>query len=530
MNKLARKILQILQNKSYFGTFSGLDLLVLFLLGIATFVTSFLAFRVVSPMIMDWSTYNYWFEGDSAIYFRMFTQRGFPQGATNRHPLLSLLIFPIVYIPRKIFNLGPELSMALFCACIATIWILLIYITIRSLGSTISDALLVSLLGLASAAAIFWLPVPETYAFGAITLLIPISLMAFAEKNGMPHDGWYIGAIALSLAVTTTNLMAGIVLAFCSFHWKKAVRLISVSIFIVVSLSVIQMIVFPTSRFFIGANSFDANYLFNPLALGVIPTIIVLLTSSMIMPEIHEVYGSYLSVQGVQPWSSGWLQTIGVCLWVGLLFLAIAQTIHKRRNLDAALILIMIGQLLVYTVFSQETFLYTLNLVTLMIVFVSKVFQSSFRRWLFLPAIALVMIMIWNNGARFKNASRFLTNRYSESYNFDSQVKLLTLPEDLIIFGDAPTLIGQSTSWRIKVSQSIDPQPTYLARFNRNGWILKGENWSLNSIRYLHQLGARYFVSFYSYGLNSESSFREFVRQKLHSYRTDPQLGDLRLG
>lgn len=478
-------------------------------LALVAFVVSFLVYRSLQPSIHDWSTYNYWFEGDSAIYSRMITDRGFPQDATSRHPLFSLLTFPIAYLPRKFLGVSPETAVGLYGSLVAATWLAVLFATLRCFGLLRLEALAVSALGCATSAAMFWLPVTESYSLSAVSLLLPITLLAYAQRRGPPHVAWYVAVITLSLSVTTTSGLAGVVVALCSFDWKKALRLIALSIAIVVLLSGVQLLLFPSAKLPLHGSDFYSSYVFHPLSRGVGATLTVLLVGAVVMPEPQDAYGAYLSVQGVSPWGGSHLAAICVVGWVALLATALSRVVRGPTRPVVALGLVLAGELAVYTVFSQESFLYSLNVTTLLVVLSGGAFLSPFRRWLVVPVLVLAGLLAWHNGIEFEKSRQLLIRRYETAALFDARVESLTRPSDVVVNGTAPTLTGPPGSWRVSLSRPIEPEPEYLPRFGRLGWSLKGENWRIATLRELRRRGARFFVSNAPYYLAERD---EFVR------------------
>lgn len=76
-------------------------------------------------------------------------------------------------------------------------------------------------LGLASAACVFWLAVPESFAFGSATVMC--GLMPAALAGRLPvRERWTTVASAFSLSVTTPNWTAGLLAAAASHPWWRS--------------------------------------------------------------------------------------------------------------------------------------------------------------------------------------------------------------------------------------------------------------------------------------------------------------------
>src|SRR5689334_1340674 len=113
--------------------------------------------------------WDLWFEANIPRNFSNMVAIGSDHSRSNLHPLFSLLLYPPTRLLRKVFHLDAVLAVRLMLSLTASIWVSLVYLVLRTVGSRTLDAGLLGLLAAMSAAAIFWLPVPETYPFGSCT-------------------------------------------------------------------------------------------------------------------------------------------------------------------------------------------------------------------------------------------------------------------------------------------------------------------------------------------------------------------------
>jgi len=490
------------------------DFVVLVILATAIFIASWEAYKRLSPAILDFITYNYWFEGDSAIYYRMMSERStILHGPTRNHPLFSLITFPVTYATRRFLNVSSETAVGFYLATVATLWIGALFVLLRALRLKRLDAIVFCIVGAMSASAIFWFTVPETYPLAALGSVLVLSTVAFTERIGLLPVWWYTLISAGSLSVTKINWMAGLLMLFSIFRWKKALQIAIISFCLVVGASGIQKLIFPSAQFFMRTENYELNYIFHPLALGLLPTSNVLLFHSMVMPEIHEAYGTQLSVQGAQPGLGSLIEFVPTVIWVCLLILASWWFFSEGKTSKACVVLALtiIGNFLFYLVFSQETFLYTLQLTPLLVAFSALGVRTRLRPVVVFLAIVFAVFAGVNNIEKFLTASTLLNQRYERQKAFFEQIQNLVEPDSLIIEGKTPLQVGPPGSWRVK-SDRPNPEvipPKELDNFHRNGWAVYYEDWSIELVKVLQHKGAKYFVTSYILGLDQNSEFRQ---------------------
>src|SRR6266850_1241946 len=128
------------------------DFVVLVILATAVFIASWEAYKRLSPAILDFITYNYWFEGDSAIYYRMMSERStILHGPTRNHPLFSLITFPVTYATRRFLNVSSETAVGFYLATVAALWIGALFVLLRALRLKRLDAIVFCIVGAMSA-------------------------------------------------------------------------------------------------------------------------------------------------------------------------------------------------------------------------------------------------------------------------------------------------------------------------------------------------------------------------------------------
>ena len=135
--------------------------------GILTWTT----FKMLTPGIVHSSTFDYWFESDApAITIQLSDRLALENERANRHPLFAPALYPIPYALRHFAGVGKTAAVGLTYAGLAALWSGVFFLLLGLIGLRRAEAITFTALALAAASAIFWFPVPETFAPAALTL------------------------------------------------------------------------------------------------------------------------------------------------------------------------------------------------------------------------------------------------------------------------------------------------------------------------------------------------------------------------
>ncbi len=349
---------------------------------------------------------NVWFQADPWRVIQNETLRDSDHYRDIVHPLYSLLTFPIAAGTQLALDLDPHAAVRLFHTLVAALWAAALYATLRACGRSILEATLFAVLGAASAASLFWLCVPETYALGSITILAAAAAAARREPLAFwPH----VALNAATLSVTVTNWMAGILATAARAPLWRGLRAMALAFAIVCVLAVVQKAVFPTSQLFFYGSNEELNYILTEEAGGVWATLRAMLFHAMALPEIRTLPGvaepwRILSVQLSTIASGGALTVVAAAAWATLLGMGAAALLaSKERRLALVLAGIAAGQLLLHALYGDETFLYSLHLMPVLIVIASFGVRIAPRSCIALAAL-LVLSAGTNNLLRLREA------------------------------------------------------------------------------------------------------------------------------
>ena len=503
-----------------------LDVILLGVLSVSAAIAVWQAYGLLIPAILDYSTFDYWFDGDPIPVYATMTERWSGWHYRNwHHPLFSLLTLP-VYGFIEILHLSPENAVGIFIAAVAALWIGAFFVLLRAWGLAQTDATVFCILAAVSASAVFWLPTPETFSFGALSITAAIAVVALSERLGrLPWRLPLLTVISvLTLSTTTTNWMAGLGMLFAVLEWRKALKVAAATLLIVALAGGVEKIVFPFSGIFPSSLEFafdwDSNYLFHPLAQGPSAIANVFFFHSVIMPEIKEPAGAWLSVQGSHPTAGGLLVGVSLVVWILLMILALSGIKQWRRS-KAALVLVLTiaGQLLLHLVFGLETFNYALHFGPLLVAFAALSALTPARKVAVPLAMVLIVLAGYNNIQKFRGAADLVNQRYTDHRAFVTRVEELTEPEAMVVVGLGKS-VGELAhrSAPAPKTRILPPRVLDTIPMPRRGWVLSSEHWAFATVEDLRQEGAEYFVS---------SAFHEFERNTTFFRRMEARYTEL---
>ena len=511
-------------------SFSKHDTYVCLGFAVLTGVFTAYTFGRLSPYIYDFSTYDFWFDSDPPRVFEVAINRFAPHHySTSHHPLFSALIFPPAFVLRQVFHLEAVQAVGVIVTALGALVAATAYILFRNLSMRRLDSAVFTLLLLSSGAAIFWLPVLETFWFGGWSFLAALCVSAWAQKRGRPHDLLFLAIGMLTLAITTTNWMVGLALLVVFYPPFQAVRHGVHTLVLVMGLFGFQAVLFPHARSFLDVFTHDEIvHVFNPESAGIGAKAYSFLFHSLVTPEPALAYGRRLQIQGTEFFSSGVLSVSAMLLWAGLFAVGLYSAFRLRggfalngqfKTADVVL-LSLLGQLVLTLTFGIESFLYSPHFAPLLVVLAAFGVFTSMRKFV-LPAAGLLCVLtLANNLHRFEEARGLLVSHHQHEQAFTATVVEMTEPNELIVCGAwALKTTGSLGMKRLGPSDApIQPLGMYKnpeqcvfglsgLGVERSGWVLWYEDYSLDAVRAFRERGARYFATSYRYGLENAPEF-----------------------
>ncbi|MGA7933340.1 MAG: hypothetical protein WCA35_07320 [Kovacikia sp.] len=379
-----------------------IDILVALILAIGIAISSYLGSQTIpDSLFTDLYAQDTWFGADLPTVFGNITSLQSDYGRNNKHPLFPLLIFPPIFILGKLLHLDSVTAVRIIVSLTAALWIGLLFTLFRLMGCRRLDSALFSLVGGVSAAAVFWFSVPESFPFGSVTILSALVLVALAQYRKL-SPAWYVAVSALTVSITITNWMVGLLATIVNHRWKKALQITTITFFIVNALWIVQRSIFRNAGYpfslktLVGEKKFmsapEANSTLSAVSSFFYQTIVtpaIQLTNSMIRPGWPKP-----NVDTLVPGSGGFWGTVAAVSWTGLFILGLWGFCSTKRHLRLRIVLglTFLGQLLIHSVYgSQETFIYSLHFAPLLLTVAA--FSSLTRLRLLGLALAVVLIV-----------------------------------------------------------------------------------------------------------------------------------------
>jgi hypothetical protein len=361
-------------------------------------------------------TSDLWFDADIPRAVCLATNPRAPQHqATSRHPLISAAMAASAAGVQAVPSDHVVTTMRRIAALHGALWILVVYLCLRLIGCVALDAVIFSGLAAVSAAGVFWTAVPEVHTLGAITLLLPLCLVARARSRSRARDGLLIAVSGASLSITLTNWMSGLAAAYAERGWRQALQASFNALVVVSLLWIAQSWWFPSNEYFLGGRSAVGEQLGRPSLLDAfvdgVSVVPAFFANAMVMPPIEMTElargARQLTVQASWPWSSGLPGLVAVGLWLGVLGYGARQLLRETTKpaLKLVLLVCVAGQFVLHLFFGDETFLYAMQFVPLLIAAAAFATFGARRPLVRMVTIALIVLAGINNLQQFELAA-----------------------------------------------------------------------------------------------------------------------------
>jgi len=260
---------------------------------------------------------------------------------------------------------------------------------------------LFTLVAAATSAALFWTAIPETYEFGSLAILVVLIAAAIAERRATIPAWVDVAASAASMSILVTNFMVSLASLISRYRPRQAVQIACNALIVVVLLWGLQKYFFPSAHFFIGEHDKGSPPSPKLTALAVI------FLHSFVAPEIwsrpNELPGQWpmLSFQHAGLGSLHFLRLAALICWACLLGFAVWALVRlpQHPRFRSTLALSIAGQLVLHLAYGNETFLYALDWMPLLI---AAAALATLTRW---RKLVLVIATVFAITAGMHNAS-----------------------------------------------------------------------------------------------------------------------------
>jgi hypothetical protein len=384
---------------------------------------------VLPPFISH--TDDFWFQADTEKVVQAITLREslfHPKNRSRTHPLFPLLTYVPVYVLKHAFHIEPSEAVRIFYSGVASLWSLTLFALLKILGCRRMDAAAFTLLASVSASFLFFFVVPETFGLGSLTILLAFLFVARTELSATA-PGWYVVISTLSLSVTVTNWMFGVLAGFVTYPWKRVLQLSAYALCLAVVLWGVQKLLIPDWPFFLPNFKNEAKYVLRPEAGGALVVARSFLFHSMVVPAIdtvehsesyvwvngqHMSLGPWLTTQASSPGSGSLWGRLAVCLWAILILIGCFGLLRLKQHgrLRIMLVLTILGQLALHILYGEETFLYSLHFLPLLIVVAAASTFTKARPYALVLVGLLLMTTAINNAQLLLQASKLAQGAY----------------------------------------------------------------------------------------------------------------------
>lgn len=392
------------------------DILIAFLLGLVLSFSSYLRSGLLPPVIFEENMEDVWFQSDTSDLYETITLKdGVEHYRNNTHPLFSLVAYPITYAMKKGLGIETVTVMKLIPSAVSFCWIFTFFMLLRLMRCRRIDALLFSLLLMVSSSCMFWFAVPETFTFGSLSILF--ALLVFVLSQQYPLSAcWYIVINIGTFAFVITNWMAGILATIINYPFRRALKIIAIAFCLVTLLTALTKYIFPNTNLFLNLSS-EAKFITTPLSGGPFHVAGAFFYHSLIMPAIHWIANPYpdiagsvwpviMSVQNSALGSAGPWGRVAVVLWTALLMIGVWALffLKEQRKLRLVVGLLLSGQLGLHIFYGEETFLYSLDFVILLVLLAALGSLTRLRRVVIGLVIFLIPCIAITNASQFNKA------------------------------------------------------------------------------------------------------------------------------
>jgi hypothetical protein len=368
-----------------------------------------------------------WFQSDGWRVFDDMVDFKSNHYRNTLRPLFSLISMPLTLLIKHVLHLRNIQAIWTFNALCMAIWSGMIFFTLRLVGLSRTGAIAISLLGMISGAALFWFTVPETYALSSLSIIFCLFLAAYGTRYEI-SDLCLVFAGAFCLGTLLTNWMASLALIFAYRRPRKAISIVLASLLVVLLSWGLQKVVFPqpASLFLKLKPSSEKEYILNKEQGNPLFSLNTIFISSVVVPRIDEYEigiqptGKRLTIQRSGLFNSGGFYLILSIVWLLAIILGIIKilkTSHLNR-FSLVILATLSGQVILHTIYGEETFLYGLHFATLLVVLAGASLMSlPLSRHSILAWIIVILIAV-NNLDRLQTATKTTnSNQYDERFS-----------------------------------------------------------------------------------------------------------------
>ncbi len=352
-----------------------------------------------------------WFQSDGWRVFDDMTDFGASRHRTWVRPLFVPLAMPLALAIDALPGVRSIQAIWIFNMLVATAWGALSCRILLWLGLGPARALLGTCLGLASAAALFWFAVPETYGLGSLSLLLCLALAARSERAPL-RDSWLIAANVLCAGTGLPNVATSLALLASQRSLRETLRLAATSAVLLVALWVPQKVIFPQPPAILPSHGVrsDLRFVMGPDQGGPLSSLRSAVIYTAVAPNLEEYrplaspMGHLLTIQHSGVLASGLGTATLATAWVAALAVGALSWLRSGpRRFTVVLFAMSVSQLGFHSVYGEETFLYALHFAPALVFLACGGLRGS-RPVTVFAGLVFVLALACNNLGRLEDA------------------------------------------------------------------------------------------------------------------------------
>jgi hypothetical protein len=358
------------------------------------------------------------------------TRRNSWSQQTNRHPL-----FPYVgLLPVKAMGLlgipeplGVCLALAFGVGLMSGLFALTLAMTIKNVALMwLSQGLF-----FASSSFVFWSGICERFPLGSASILAVTAGVAYYRKKERMPVMAAISLNVISLSITITNWMFGLLMTLSFFKIKIAIKIALLGFLLMVCFWLLEDLFIEQRDNLFHVDSWNQKFILHSYPGNFFQKLITFLGHTVVIPSIHP-YGFTESI-GAEPHellgvahaklgSGTLLGGLLAATWgLALIGAGVLWWLKTKKNIfDRFLLLAILGQVAFHMVYGVELFLYGLHIVPLILLFVSRSLdqlKGAPRRTLITTLFLLVPLLAFHNITSYIEARTLYLERYENRLN-----------------------------------------------------------------------------------------------------------------
>ncbi|MEQ1876865.1 MAG: UbiA family prenyltransferase [Bdellovibrionia bacterium] len=333
------------------------------------------------------------------VYWNLFV--GDQQIRSEPHPLFATLVVLPVRAIAYLAGLKPLEFLPLVLSGTATAFGALFFLNLRSWGYSVAESLVLTSLCAASAAAVAFFPITETYSFGSISVLLCFFLVSGERER---HPAFAVACFVLSYAITLTNVAVAIFAILTGYsNWKKRLQIFVFGSLVAGALTIFQFGSLSPLKFESESLSEDVRFIQAPdlSRAGYVLRTVFLDTAVMPLPKAGRLANErertnvdaavtlYDSRFGGDPISVAALISWTVLLVLGIYSICSNPSKKRQRRF---LFLVLAYYAIIHLIYGNEIFLFSLHWLPALVLICS--FALRLRNKTLMTAAAAVATIV----------------------------------------------------------------------------------------------------------------------------------------